>query len=75
MAALRYSDAKAAEPEANSNQSTEREGSAIGGLHALLANMTLALVVLHIVGVGWASAVHRENLVAAMINGRKRAER
>ena len=73
-AVVAFSDAKAAESEANSEESTESEGSAIGGLHAVFANITLALVVLHILGVGWASAVHRENLVAAMINGRKRSE-
>lgn len=55
----------------------ERSGeteSAIGELHAALANITLGLVILHILGVGLASFAHRENLVAAMIDGTKRAE-
>jgi cytochrome b len=46
---------------------------AMEDVHGALANTTLAMVLVHILGVLVASFEHRENLVKAMLTGRKRA--
>jgi cytochrome c biogenesis protein CcdA len=47
-------------------------GEASEDIHEALATLMLVVVGLHILGVAAGSWMHRENLVAAMITGRKR---
>jgi cytochrome b len=46
----------------------------LGRIHGALATITLALVVIHILGVFLACLAHREDLITPMFTGKKRPE-
>lgn len=52
----------------------DESGDVFEAVHEFLANLCMMLVAIHVVGVLVESLVHRENLVRAMWNGRKRVD-
>jgi cytochrome b len=44
----------------------------VGNLHTWLTDLLLVLVALHLAGVIYSSRRHGENLIAAMLHGKKR---
>ena len=56
---------------AETNEGGHSASGVIGGQHGAITSIALILVILHIVGVAVASIMHRENLVTAMISGKK----
>jgi cytochrome b len=47
-------------------------GGIVEDIHEVAANFTVGLIVVHVIGVLATSLLHRQNLIGAMVTGRKR---
>jgi cytochrome b len=69
-----YADEHKTERKHGEGDKGKKGESAFGEAHETLANITLALIILHLLGVAFSSYTQRENLVRAMVTGEKRAD-
>lgn len=78
LAPLYARTSSASAPQPIAGEEGERDGhrskSTVAEAHEVIANVTLGLVIFHILGVLLASFVHHENLARAMVTGRKRPD-
>ena len=60
--------------EDHDKRSDEEEGELLEEIHECFANVTLLLIIIHILGVVLVSVIHREILIRAMVTGHKRVQ-
>lgn len=71
ISAARADEDEDEEHEGAGNEASEEFWEEI---HEATTNIMLVLIALHLLGVAWGSLTHKENLVRAMITGRKQAD-